>query len=99
LNCRLEENVTKAEYFEKQFHKKIVENKARKSSYQYNGLVAQDSYFIDSKLTYLKYTHNPENGKIEFLEYFDEVTDSLIRIIRRKTTYEREDWNSEKRNN
>jgi hypothetical protein len=98
-SCRLEENVKKAEYFEKEFHQKITENKAEKSSYQYDGLVPQNSYFINSKLKYLKYTHKPENGQIESLIYFDEKTDSLDRIIRRKISYEVEDPKSERKSN
>ena len=56
-NCRLEENVKKFENFEKEFYQKIAESNAEKNSYQYDGLVPQNSYFIKSKLKYLKYTH------------------------------------------
>ena len=98
-NCRLEENVKKAEYFEQEFQNKITKSKAEKSSYQYDGLVPQNSYFIKSKLKYLKYTHKPENGEVESLVYFDEETDSLNRIIRRKISYEIEDTKSERKSN
>ena len=98
-NCRLEENKKKSESFEQEFYYKIAENKAKKSSYQYDGLVPQNSYFIKSKLKYLKYTHEPENGTIMSLVYFNKVTDSLYRIIRRKTSYKKEDWKSERKSN
>jgi hypothetical protein len=98
-NCRLEKNEKKFADFEKEFNETISKNGAKKFSYEYDGLVPQSSYFINSKLKYIKYVHEPENGKIVSLIYFDEITDSLKRIVRQRISYEIEDLHSNRKSN
>ncbi len=98
-NCRLEKNERKFADFEKEFNETISKNGAVTFSYQYDGLVPQSSYFVNSKLKYVKYAHNPECGKIVSLVYFDEATDSLKKIIRQRISYKIEDLQSNRKSN
>lgn len=45
--------------FENEFNKNIIDNNAKAFEFEYDGLVPQNSYFIDSKLKFLKYSHRP----------------------------------------
>lgn len=76
--------------FENEFNKDILDNKAKSFIFNYDGLVEQNSYFVNSKLKFLKYKHRPENGSIESLIFFDINSDNIEKIIRRQIYYE---WN------
>lgn len=82
--------------FENEFNKNIIDNNAKAFEFEYDGLVPQNSYFIESKLKFLKYSHRPENGNIESLVYFDINSDSLKKIIRRKINFEWDDNKNER---
>jgi hypothetical protein len=98
-NCNNKNNEKIIDQFEYEFGKAILENKAKTFEYLYDGLVPQDSYFINSKLKYLKFRHEPENGSIESLVYFDNKTDSIKKIIRRQILFEWDDAKNQKTEN
>ncbi|MES2812477.1 MAG: hypothetical protein V4670_08415 [Bacteroidota bacterium] len=79
--------------FENEFSDSITKHNAKFFAYQYDGLVPQKSYFIDSKLKFLQYKHGPENGSVESMVFFDMKTDSLKKIVRRIIYY---DWDDER---
>jgi hypothetical protein len=85
--------------FESEFNKNILDSKAENFNFEYDGLVPQNSYFINSKLKFLKYKHGPENGSIELLIYFDLKTDKIKKIIRREVYYEWDDKRNERSGN
>ena len=82
--------------FENEFNKNILDSKAKSFNFEYDGLVPQNSYFINSKLKFLKYKHGPENGSIESLIYFDFKSDVIKKIIRREVYYEWDDNRNER---
>lgn len=71
---------------EKEFSDSISKSKAEYFKYLYDGLVPQESYFVKSKLKYLKFRHNPESGFLEVRVYFDTKTDSIEKWVLRKVT-------------
>ena len=86
------ESVTNDELYnkmEQDFSADITENKAEYFEYLYDGLVPQSSYFVESKIQYLKFKHNPEVGFSEGLIYFDFETDAIKKYVLRKV---RPDW-------
>ncbi len=85
-------NNTVFEKYHEEFSDSIAKNNAKKYDYQFDGLVPQSSFFVGTKLKYLKYSHGPENGSIESLVFFDLKTDSIIKIVRRRVYY---GWNNE----
>jgi len=82
--------------FENEFNKNILDNKAKSFNFEYDGLVPQNSYFVNSKLKFLKYRHGPENGSIESLIFFDSNSDVIKKIIRREVYYEWDDNRNER---
>lgn len=92
-NCDKKDNEEVFQQFENEFNQAIKKNNAKFFDYSYHGLTPQESFFINSKLKFLKYIHGPENGSIESLVYFDDKTDSIHKIIRREIFYE---WDNEK---
>ena len=82
--------------FENEFNKDILDNKAKSFNFEYDGLVPQNSYFVNSKLKFLKYKHGPENGSIESLIFFDINSDIIKKIVRREIYYEWDDSRNER---
>ena len=82
--------------FENEFNKNILDTKAKSFNFEYDGLVPQNSYFVNSKLKFLKYRHGPENGSVESLIFFDINSDVIKKIIRRKVYYEWDDERNER---
>ena len=82
--------------FENEFDKDILNNKAKSFNFEYDGLIPQNSYFVNSKLKFLKYRLGPENGSIESLIFFDTNTDVIKKIIRREVYYEWDDNKNER---
>lgn len=91
-SCEVDNNKL-FESLNKDFLEAIYKNKAEKFVYQVDGLVPQESFFINGKLKYLKYHHGPENGSIDYLIYFDLKTDSVSKIIRREVGFGNQDEN------
>ncbi|MFC4818572.1 hypothetical protein [Flavobacterium sp. GCM10023249] len=91
-SCEVDNNKL-FESLNKEFLEAIYKNKAKKFVYQVDGLVPQESFFINRKLKYLKYHHGPENGSIDYLIYFDLKTDSVSKIIRREVGFGNHDEN------
>ena len=83
--------------FEREFTESILERKAKSFKFEYDGLVPQESYFVNSKLKFLKYKHGPENGSVESLIFFDINSDKIEKLVRREIYYEWDD-NSKERN-
>lgn len=77
-------NETIYKVYEDEFNEKIQKNSAVEYKFQYDGLTPQVSYIINSKIKFLKYSHDPENGKIDNLVFFNLHNDSINKIIRRK---------------
>ena len=97
VSCSNKNNEITYLKFEKEFNKKILDNPAKSFNFEYDGLVPQNSYFVNSKLKFLKYKHGPENGSVESLIFFDTNSDVIKKIIRREVYYEWDD-NRNKRN-
>ncbi|WP_291153544.1 hypothetical protein [Flavobacterium sp. UBA7680] len=87
-NCSKENNDDVMKQFENDFNDSITKYKAEKFEYKFEALVQQTSYIFDSKIKLLKYSHEPENGFIQSLVFFDSSTDSIQKIIRREITPE-----------
>lgn len=90
-SCSKKNNERAYNTFTNEFEKSIIKHNAKFFKFEYDGLVPQSSYFIGSKLKFLKYSHGPENGSIESLVFFENHTDSLIKIVRREILYEWDD--------
>ena len=67
VSCSNKNNEITYLKFENEFNKNILDNKAKSFNFEYDGLVPQNSYFVNSKLKFLKYKHGSENGSIESL--------------------------------
>ena len=80
--------------FEKEFQDSIKKNNAEFFKYQYDGLTPQKSYFVNSKLRFVKFHFGPELGSVDARVYFDEKTDSISKYVLRNI--EPEDWKTEK---
>ncbi|WP_426486033.1 hypothetical protein [Flavobacterium sp. 2] len=85
-NCSKENNDDIIKQFENEFNDSITKYKAEKFEYKFDALVQQTSYIVDYKVKFLKYAHEPENGLIQSLVFFDFSTDSIQKIIRREIT-------------
>lgn len=96
VSCSNKNNKMTYSKFENEFNKNISDSKAKSFNFEYDGLVPQNSYFINSKLKFLKYKHGPENGSIESLVYFDFISDKIKKIIRREIYYEWDEKRNEK---
>lgn len=96
VSCSTKNNEKTYLKFENEFNRDILNNKAKSFNFEYDGLVPQNSYFVNSKLKFLKYKHGPENGSIESLIFFDINSDTIKKIIRRKIYYEWDDNRNEK---
>lgn len=77
ISCSNKNNEKTYLKFENQFNKNVLDSKAKSFNFEYDGLVPQNSFFINSKLKFLKYKHVPENGTIESLVYFDFNSDKI----------------------
>ena len=80
--------------FEKEFSDSIKKNNAELFKYNYDELTPQKSYFVNSKLRFLKVHLGPELGSIDAKIYFDEKTKSIKKNVLR--IIEVEDWKTEK---
>ncbi|WP_415060700.1 hypothetical protein [Flavobacterium sp.] len=98
-NCKKKDNEGLFQQFENEFRKSVEESIVKTFDYSYDGLVPQSSFFINSKLKYLKYKHSPENGTVESFVYFDLETDSIRKIIRRKILFEWDDETNQQTEN
>ena len=92
FSCK-SDNETTFEHFNNQFLDSIEKSNAVKYDFHYDGLVPQSSFFVGNKLKFLKYSHVPEMGLIESLVFFDLETDSISKIIRRRTSHKWDDKN------
>ena len=90
-SCSKKNNERAYYTFANEFENSIIKHNAKFFNFEYDGLVTQSSYFIGSKLKFLKYRHGSENGSIESLVFFDINTDSLIKIVRREILFEWDD--------
>lgn len=72
----------------KEFRDIIENSKATYFDFKYDGLVPQESYFVDGKLKYLKFKFNPEAGYSESCVSFDSRTDSIDKYVLRVVTPE-----------
>jgi hypothetical protein len=99
VSCSNKNNKMTYLKFENEFNNNILDSKAKSFNYEYDGLVPQNSYFINSKLKFLQYRHGPENGSIESLIYFDFNSDEIKKIVRRKIYYEWDDNRNERNGN
>lgn len=70
--------------YENEFNNEIQKKSAIEYKFQYDGLTPQMSYIINSKIKFLKYSHGPENGKIDNLVFFNMHNESINKIVRRK---------------
>lgn len=86
--CQQPNNDTIAKQLGNDFKDSIAKYNAKKFDYNFDPLTPQESYFVGSKLKFLKYTNGPELGTIESTLYFDLKTDSVSKIIRRKVNEE-----------
>ncbi|GEM_PF-714725 len=77
----------------KEFRDSVEKSKATYFDFEYDGLVPQESYFVDGKLKYLKFEFNPEAGYAEGYVSFDSRTDSIDRYILRVVTPEWKTYN------
>ena len=91
IGCENSNNDILDSDLEKEFRTAIANTNAEEFKYLEDGLVPQESFFIDSKLKYLKFRFNPEAGFSERRVYFNLKTDSIERIVLRKV---QADWNS-----
>ena len=91
IGCENSNNDILDSDLEKEFRTAIANTNAEEFKYLDDGLVPQESFFIDSKLKYLKFRFNPEAGFSERRVYFNLKTDSIERIVLRKV---QADWNS-----
>ena len=96
IGCENSNNDILDSDLEKEFRTAIANTNAEEFKYLEDGLVPQESFFIDSKLKYLKFRFNPEAGFSERRVYFDLKTDSIERIVLRKV---QADWDSFKDGN
>jgi hypothetical protein len=96
VSCSNKNNEETYLKFENEFNKNILDNKAKSFNFEYDGLVPQNSYFVNSKLKFLKYKHGPENGSIESLIFFDINSDTIKKIVRREIYYEWDDNRNER---
>jgi hypothetical protein len=62
---------------ENEFLSKIKQDKADYFEYQKDGIVPQKSYFVNRKLKYLTFRHEPENGFVEGEIIFDLTTNAI----------------------
>ncbi|CAM3867569.1 hypothetical protein FLCU109888_05630 [Flavobacterium cucumis] len=91
IGCENSNNNILDSDLEKVFRTAIANTNAEEFKYLKNGLVPQESFFIDSKLKYLKFRFNPEAGFSERRVYFDLKTDSIEKLVLRKV---QADWDS-----
>lgn len=77
-------NETIYKQYENEFNNEVQKNSAIEYKFQFDGLTPQVSYIINSKIKFLKYSHGPENGKIDNLIFFNLHNDSINKIVRRK---------------
>ena len=96
VSCSNKNNEMSYLKFEKEFNKSILDNNAESFNFEYDGLVPQSSYIVNSKVKFLKYRHGPENGNVESLIFFDIKSDKIKKIIRREVYYEWDDKKNEK---
>jgi hypothetical protein len=96
VSCSNKNNEITYLKFENEFNKSILENKAKNFNFEYDALVLQNSYFVNSKLKFLKYKHGPENGSVESLIFFETNSDEIKKIIRREVYYEWDDHKNER---
>lgn len=96
VSCSNKNNEKTYLKFENEFNRDLLNNKAKSFNFDYDGLVPQNSYFVNSKLKFLKYKHGPENGSIESLIFFDINSDTIKKIIRRKIYYQWDDNRNER---
>lgn len=80
--------------FENEFQDSIKKNDAEFFRCQYDGLTPQKSYFVNSKLRFLKIHLGPELGSVDARIYFDDKTDSIKKNVLR--VIEPKDWKTEK---
>ena len=96
IGCENSNNDILDSDLEKEFRTAIANTNAEEFKYLDDGLVPQESFFIDSKLKYLKFRFNPEAGFSERRVYYNLKTDSIERIVLRKV---QADWDSFKDGN
>ena len=82
-SCKQRSNDKLDEKLTKEFNNSINEKNAKKFEFNYDGLVPQESYFVDGKIKYLKFKQNPEAGFSEGKIIFNSKTDSIERYILR----------------
>ncbi|MCO6162513.1 hypothetical protein [Flavobacterium sp. NRK F7] len=88
ISCSNKSNDKLFSRYENEFNASIAEFNAKSFVFQYDGLTPQKSYFVNSKLKFLQYQHEPENGTIKSLVFFDSNSDKIEKIVRRKVFYE-----------
>ena len=71
IGCENSNNDILDSDLEKEFRTAIANTNAEEFKYLDDGLVPQESFFIDSKLKYLKFRFNPEAGFSERRVYFN----------------------------
>ena len=98
FSCAQKNNDRIYQQFENEFNSQISENHATSFLFDYDGLTPQISYFVNSKIKFMKYTLGPENGSVESLIFYKNYTDSLNKIVRRYVFYEWDDIRNERTN-
>ncbi|WP_269227796.1 hypothetical protein [Flavobacterium eburneipallidum] len=83
ISCKNSSNEKIEIDLETEFSDSISKDKAEYFNYLYDGLVPQESYFVKSKLKYLKFRHEPESGFVERKVYFDLKTGSIKKFVLR----------------
>ena len=96
VSCSNKNNEKTYLKFENEFNESILKNKAISLNFIYDGLVPQSSYFVNSKLKFLKYRQGPENGNEESLIFFDINSNLIKKIVRREIYYEWDDNKNER---
>jgi hypothetical protein len=93
LNCGKNNNELNTK-FENEFNDSIKKSNAKSFEYNYYELTPQKSYFVNSKLRFLKFHIGPEFGSIDSKIYYDQKTDSIKKHVLR--IVEVENWKTEK---
>lgn len=76
--------------FDNEFFDSVEKSKAEFYDYDWDGLTPTESYFVNSKIKYLRYRLEPEDGYNTARVYFNEKTDSIEKYILRFVQYNSE---------
>ena len=95
-SCKQRSNDKLDEKLTKEFNNSINEKNAKKFEFNYDGLVPQESYFVDGKIKYLKFKQNPEAGFSERKVVFNSRTDSIEKYILRIVSPEWKTYHKDK---